>query len=283
MSRVVLMSDLDRTLIHPVKTVPDAWIAETQVVEIYEGRPITMAGHAALAGLESLADRGAFVPVTTRSRAQLQRITEVWGLVADGWAVCANGATILHGGVEDPEWRDEIARRCAASASVTEARGVFEREIGSPEATPWISLLRDCDERFLYATVDLATIPADLEQRAAAAMGGLGWRAVLHGRKLYVLPVDLCKGRAASWLRERLEAELVIGAGDSALDVELIATADVGWVPLDAELVHQDAVPATALVTNERHVRAGDQIVDAALHALDGRPGDPGRRRVRSA
>lgn len=277
MSRVVLASDLDRTLIHPVKTVPAGWEDEAKVVEIYRERGITTASPVALAGLAELAAGGAFVPVTTRSRAQLERITDVWGLVGDGWAVCANGATILRGGVEDAEWLAEIDRRCADCASVPDARAAFEREVGSPERCAWMPLLRDCDDRFLYCTLVLADAPADLEALATQVMEPLGWRAVLHGRKLYVLPVPLCKGRAVAWLRERIGAEYVLGAGDSALDLELVVSADEGWVPRDAELVHQDRVPPSAFVTDDVHVRAGVQIVEAALAA---RPGGRGGRPV---
>ncbi|WP_354702322.1 hypothetical protein DSM112329_02679 [Paraconexibacter sp. AEG42_29] len=270
MTSVLLASDLDRTLIHPTRTFPPEWEGEARVVEIYDGRGITMASHAALADLEALTAAGAFVPVTTRSRAQLERITAIWELGTE-WAICANGASVMRRGVEDPDWTAEVARQLHASAPLDEARTLFEAEIGAPERVDWMPLLRDCDERFLYSTLDLARIPPDLAAAAQSAMATIGWRAVLHGRKLYVLPHELCKGHAVRWLRDRLQVETVVGAGDSLLDVDLMAAADVAWVPADAELVDLGAVPSTARVTAERHVRAGAQIAAETLALLPAR------------
>ena len=39
---MIFASDLDRTLIHPYRTLPAARRDEAPVAEIYEGRPITV-------------------------------------------------------------------------------------------------------------------------------------------------------------------------------------------------------------------------------------------------
>ena len=39
---MIFASDLDRTLIHPYRTLPEARYPEAPVAEIYEGRPITV-------------------------------------------------------------------------------------------------------------------------------------------------------------------------------------------------------------------------------------------------
>lgn len=261
---VLLASDLDRTIIHPSRTLPPQYAAEAAVVEIYEGRGITMASRATLAGLRELVAAGAFVPVTTRSRAQLQRIHGISGLGGE-WAICANGASVLRRGTEDPAWTAEVARLLHESAPLEDARARFEAAVGAPETVRWMPLLRDCDARFLYCTLLLDQTPADLATTALEAMQELGWRAVLHGRKLYVLPRELCKGHALRWLRGRLGADEVIAAGDSLLDLDLMDAADVAWVPCDAELVELQAVPDTARVTREPHVRAAAEIVGDAV------------------
>jgi hydroxymethylpyrimidine pyrophosphatase-like HAD family hydrolase len=260
MATRLLVSDLDRTLVFPARTLPAGEQAE--VVEIYRERGITVASAATLAALAELG--GAFVPVTTRSQEQLARITPVWRAAVRGWAICANGATLLHHGERDGEWDALVAAAAGDSAPLGEARAVFEREIGAPATAAWMPLLRDCDERFLYCTLVPAEVPADLGERATAAMRPLRWRAVLHGRKLYALPEHVCKGRALVHLRERVGAEAVMAAGDSELDVELLLAADVAWCPRDAELVALDRVPAGARITDGVHVRAGQQIAEAA-------------------
>lgn len=258
----MLVSDLDRTLVHPARTLPAGQRAE--VVEVYEGRGITVADPDALAALGELAAGGAFVPVTTRSQEQLRRIAPIWRLAADGWAICANGATLLHRGRTDPQWRAIVDDAARGSASVAEARAAFERHVGSPGSVGWMPLLRDCDERFLYATLVLARIPDDLVAVADAALAPLRWRAVLHGRKLYALPHHVCKGRALTHLRQRAGVDAVMAAGDSLLDVELLLAAERRWCPRDAELVALGRVPPGTRVTTAVHVAAGVQIARAA-------------------
>ena len=68
----------------------------------------------------------------------------------------------------------------------------------------WLLRLRDCDERFLYAVCELSLLPEGLAAAASEAMAPLGWEAVLHGRKLYMLPAGLTKLRCVEYLVERL-------------------------------------------------------------------------------
>lgn len=258
----LLVSDLDRTLVHPARSLPAG--QEAAVVEIYQGRGITVASHGTLAALGELAAAGAFVPVTTRSREQLRRITPIWRWATAGWAICANGATLLDHGQIDPQWEAIVEAAGRDSAPVAEARAAFEREVGSPAAVDWMPLLRDCDERFLYATLLLDRVPGDLQATADAALRPLRWHAILHARKLYALPHHVCKGRALAYLRERTGAGAVMAAGDSLLDVELLLAAEESWCPRDAELVTLGRVPAGTRLTGGVHVMAAEQIAQSA-------------------
>lgn len=270
MNRFVLASDLDRTLVHSSKRLAPG--EDAPVVEIYQERGITVARDPTIAALRALADEDAFVPVTTRSREQLARITPIWAMALEGWAICTNGATLLHRGEVDRTWKKEVDRICDDSASVAEARQLLELEIGSPSTVDWMPLLRDCDQRFLYCTLDLEQAPDDLEEAATAVLEPFGWHSILHGRKLYSLPHGVCKGRAARHLRERLQVDELMAAGDSALDIELLLAAEHRWCPIDAELVELDRVPEGTRLTAEGHVGAGQEIAEDALRWATGVP-----------
>ena len=258
-------SDLDRTLIHPHRTVPEALRGEAVTVEIFEGREITVASPGTLEHLATLAARGAFVPVTTRSREQLARIEPVWALAREGWAICANGAIVLHEGREDPAWAREAARVCGACASPAEVEGALALALGTPRPESWLLRMRRCEDRFLYAICDLARTPPDARDQAQAAVAELGWEATLHGRKLYVLPAALTKVACVRHLQERLARADLLAAGDSLLDATLLAAADVAWAPRDSELVEHGQVPAGVRVTAGVHVAAGGEIAAAAV------------------
>ncbi|MBJ7469905.1 MAG: hypothetical protein JHD16_01320 [Solirubrobacteraceae bacterium] len=260
----VLASDLDRTLVHSsARMAPDE--VDSPVIEIYKGRGITVTRQATLDALAALHETGGFIPVTTRSKEQVARIEPIWAMAQTGWLVCTNGATILRHGKVDAAWEAQIDQLCADSAPLAQAHAAFTAEFGTPETVDWMPLLRDCDGVFLYCTLKLDLSPRDLESRANQLFAPLGWRAILHGRKLYALPNGVCKGRAAQYLRERLEIDELMAAGDSELDVELLLAAEHRWCPIDAELVEHGAVPPRTRLTQLGHVGAGEEI---ALDAL---------------
>jgi hydroxymethylpyrimidine pyrophosphatase-like HAD family hydrolase len=259
---VIFASDLDRTLIHPYRTLPSGRLGEAPVAEIYEGRPITVCSLATLSLLDELAALDAFVAVTTRSLHQLQRVAPIWERASRSWAICANGATLLSHGVVDAEWKAVVDALCGGAASVGEATEAVQRAFGSEG---WLLRLRDCDERFLYAVCELALLPEGVAAAASEAMRPLGWEAVLHGRKLYLLPAGLTKLRCVEFLVERLGVSGFAAAGDSLLDAELLAAADCAWCPRDAELVAWDAVPGGVRITDGEHIDAAEEIAREAL------------------
>ncbi|HEX8156377.1 MAG TPA: hypothetical protein VF526_03225 [Solirubrobacteraceae bacterium] len=271
MTRVLFASDLDRTLIYPLRSLPMGHSAT--VIEHHHGRGVTVATDEALRALRELAARDAFVPVTTRSRKQLERVSPVWQLAVQGWAICSDGATLLYQGSVDTDWCARVDEICAESAPLEEGLELFKRELGSPDTASWIATLYDCDRRFLYATIVDAEKPDGLEQAAQLAFAQLGWKAVRHGRKLYAMPAGIGKAPAVRYLCERLGVETLLAAGDSVLDTDVLQDADVAWCPCDAELVALDQVPAGALITTREHVGSAQQIALAALERV--READP--------
>jgi hypothetical protein len=256
---VLFASDLDRTLIYPLWTLSEQRRASEPVAEIYQGRPITTCSLETLRLLRHMGS--AFVPVTTRSIRQLQRIEPIWEIARRGWAICANGATLLHHGEPDPEWDADVEALCGACATPDEAREALHTALGPADPDGWLLRVRDCDQRFLYAICELEKIPGGTEEAATEAMGPLGWAAILHGRKLYLLPAGLTKLACV----ERLGASTLLAAGDSMLDASLLVAADVAWVPSDAELVQSGAVPEGARVTRESNLGAAEEIAREAL------------------
>lgn len=263
----LLASDLDRTLIFPWKTLPEPRNEEL-IAEIYEERPITVCSPKTLKGIERLVAKHAFVAVTTRSREQLERIEPVWERIRGGWAICANGATLLNAGRVDREWKDLVDVVSRAAASLPEAERALTAAFGAPGEEHWLLRVRACDNRFLYAILDPERMPETLAADAEQAMAAIGWTAVLHGRKLYVLPVGLTKVACVEFLCERLGVQHLMAAGDSLLDAPLLAAADVAWAPADSELVTWGAVPPGVRVTAGSHMAAGEEIVEAALEEL---------------
>jgi hydroxymethylpyrimidine pyrophosphatase-like HAD family hydrolase len=268
MTARLLASDLDGTLIYPARTLPRERRGAV-VVERLEGRAVTVAHRAMLALLALLAARGQFVPATTRSLDQLCRIAPLWAIVRDGWAICANGALVMRAGRPDGGWSARIDALVGAHASLPQARSAFERGIGTPGTVPWLTSIRTCQDRFLYAVVDRGPVVDGLEEIAADLLEPLGWHSVLHGRKLYLLPRGLSKEIAVEYVRAHLGGPAVTAAGDSLLDREMLAAADHAMCPSRCELVARDRVPANARLVGAEHVAGGLAIVQSAMAWLD--------------
>lgn len=263
---MILASDLDRTLVHPVRTLPADLRAGTVVVETLDGRPISCASRRTLALLREVAAEAELVPVTTRSREQLGRLSAITG-AGGRWAVCANGGTVLHEGVPDAGWEAALAVRLQAAAPLGEVRRAVARAIGPASADGWRLRERTCDGLFLYSVCRASAIPTGAAGAVRDAVGPLGWTATLSGRKLYVLPTALTKEAAIAHVRDRIgDHRTLVAAGDSELDRGLLETADLGLVPARSELAGAPyRLPAHVVVTRARHVAAAEELLTSAL------------------
>ena len=256
---MIFASDLDRTLIHPMRTAPAG--AGVRCVEVFEGREITGTTDRALALLDEVAAAAVFVPVTTRSVDQYRRLAAITSR-ASRWAVCANGATLLRDGEEDREWEAAVAERLAGGGALEEASAALARAFG---VNDWLLRWRDCDGHFLYAILDLDRTPQGVEAAALAALRPVGWTAHLHGRKLYALPASLTKRAALERLEELLGDRHLVSAGDSEMDRGLLEAATVGFCPAGSELAAGAPLPAHVRLTEGVHVAAAEEILSATL------------------
>ena len=112
---VLVASDLDRTLIYSAAalalTMPDARAPRLLCVEVHESRPLSYMTETAAQLLTDLGDTAVFVPTTTRTRKQYQRISLPGP--PPKYAICANGGHLLVDGVSDPDWHAVVTARLA--------------------------------------------------------------------------------------------------------------------------------------------------------------------------
>jgi hypothetical protein len=265
-------TDLDRTLIYSARAAGRP-VDELVVVERHDGRDISYVSPRQLALLDAIARRATVVPVTTRTLAQYRRI-RLWDARPPEWAVAANGGILLHRGEPDADWYAAVLATVAAGGR--ELLAVAEW-LGTA-AGPWIDHVRIADDLFLYALVDRAALPAGAAEELAATLDGWGFQLSIQGRKLYAVPHSLGKGPAVREVARRVGATQVLAAGDSLLDRDLLAVADLSFRPGHGEL-HDIGVPAD-VVTLTSGLAAGEELLRTVLARLGGdeaRGRDPGR------
>jgi len=257
-SRVLVASDLDRTLIYSAAAMAlGESVVDPVCVEIYDDRPTSFIHPDALAGLVALSAATWFVPVTTRTRAQFGRI--VLPGVRVTHAVTTNGGVLLSDGVPCPDWAAEVARRTAEGASYPEA----VRALAPVWERPWVRTVRDAEELFLYCVVETADTPAEWYDELLEAVTALGWVLSVQGRKCYAIPPGLTKQAAVAEVVRRVGADAVAAAGDSWLDAGMLAAADHPVRPAHGELHDQGWSTPGLTVTTSAGGRAGAEIVDA--------------------
>ncbi len=257
---VLVASDLDRTLIYSSAALalgmPDTHAPRLLCVEIHESKPLSYMTEHAAGLLARLTDEAVFVPTTTRTRKQYQRI-QLPGR-APKYAICANGGHILVDGVSDPDWHASVVRRIDAEcAPLSEVRAYLT----ATTDLSWVRKHRVAEDLFAYLVVERERLPEDWTERFGAWAGERGWTVSLQGRKVYAVPKPLTKSAAVREVARRTGATLTLAAGDSLLDADLLLAADRAWRPGHGELADSEWTAPHLDVLEERGVAAGEEIL----------------------
>ncbi|MFC9956219.1 HAD family hydrolase [Streptomyces nigra] len=263
---VIVASDLDRTLIYSAAalalTMPDARAPRLLCVEVHESKPLSYMTETAAQLLTDLGDRALFVPTTTRTRKQYQRINLPGP--PPTYAICANGGHLLVDGVSDPDWHAQVTARLAESCAPL---AEIQDHLMATASPAWVRKHRVAEDLFAYLVVERELLPEEWVKELAVWAENRGWTVSLQGRKIYAVPKPLTKSAALRELARRTGAELTLAAGDSLLDADLLLAADRGWRPGHGELADTAFTAPAVTALPERGVLAGERILREFLKA----------------
>ncbi|MDX6364488.1 MAG: hypothetical protein QOC85_3498 [Streptomyces sp.] len=265
--KVLVASDLDRTLIYSAAalalTMPDARAPRLLCIEVHESKPLSYLTETAAGLLTELGDTALFVPTTTRTRKQYQRINLPGP--PPKYAICANGGHLLVDGVSDPDWYAQVTARLASEcASLTEVR----EHLAATADPVWVRKHRVAEDLFAYLVVERELLPEEWVKELAVWAENRGWTVSLQGRKIYAVPKPLTKSAAVRELARRTGAVRTLAAGDSLLDADLLLAADRGWRPGHGELAEADWTAPAITALPERGVLAGERILREFLREV---------------
>ncbi|WP_460447472.1 HAD family hydrolase [Angustibacter aerolatus] len=242
---------------------------ELHCVEHYLGEPLSYVTTRAADGLRALAASALVLPTTTRTVEQLARV--LLPGATSGWAVAANGGVLLVDSERDGDWDRAVERALrAGGASLAEV----QRHLEGVLDPAWTSSLRSAQDLFAYAVVDRPALPHGLVDDLTGWAAGRGWVTSLQGRKLYLVPRALTKHAAVAEVARRRDVPLVLSAGDSLLDAELLEHADAAVRPAHGELHQTGWVRPHVTVTAAAGARGGEQVVDWLLDRVRRATGD---------
>ncbi len=223
---IVFHSDLDNTLIYSYKHE----IGEKKrCVEVYQGREISFMTESSYELLKRIRDKVLFVPTTTRTREQYERID--MGIVPPRYALVCNGGVLIVDGREEEDWYQESLRLTAES----------RKELRKAEAYLAVDKhicfeIRNIRELFLF-TKSKASEETIRELKARLDLSLVD--VFSNKEKVYVIPRKLNKGTAVERFRKRVRAHTVAAAGDSEFDIPMLCVSDLGFAPESLAETHK--------------------------------------------
>ncbi|MCA0173638.1 HAD family hydrolase [Bacillus sp. RAR_GA_16] len=226
-------SDLDRTLIYSHRMIDSKSATDVHLIETLDGKDISYISTYSREALNQLNNDIYFIPVTTRTIEQYQRISLFQTTIQPEYAVTSNGGHILKGGEVLKDWSE----RLRASLEECLSLDVFIRQLDSLINGNWVERIRQADDLFVYLIIRRDQVSREELTLLFEWARIQGWQPSLQGRKLYFVPNPVNKWKAVEYLKNELGLSFLYTAGDSLLDYDLIKNSDCGFVPSHGEVL----------------------------------------------
>ncbi len=219
----VFFSDLDNTMIYSYRHE----IGKEKIcVEHYQGREVSFITKRTQELLEQAREQMLFIPVTTRTQEQYDRID--LGIGIPEYALVCNGGVLLVEGREDRGWYEtSLASIMDCQEELRKAQHLMESdenrsfEVRNIRSLFLFTKSREPEKSVEYLAQKLDTGRVEVFQ---------------NGIKVYVVPKKLDKGTAIrrfleAYGKEKGKDIFVMAAGDSIFDIPMLQCADLGIAP----------------------------------------------------
>jgi hydroxymethylpyrimidine pyrophosphatase-like HAD family hydrolase len=231
---ILFASDLDQTLIYSHRHIEEKEESfPIRPVEILNEKIISYMTERAIENLRGLMEKIIFIPVTTRTISQYQRVSIFSQELQPKYAVTSNGGNILVGGNVDETWNRSIHKKIS-DTSLSKEEVMIEFEKLAHDS--WFKKKFMADDLFYYCIIDREKLPLDEIYEFGKWLSSNGWDLSLQGRKIYLIPSVVNKRDAILHIKERENGQLLISSGDSLLDMSLLLASDHALIPAHGEV-----------------------------------------------
>lgn len=249
---MIYATDLDRTLIYsesflesnPELNESNKILIDTSKVCSYIHKDV--ATH--LREILSKKSEIRFLPVTTRSIAEFNRIEFRKIGIKVEYAITSNGGTILHNGEPLKEWENYKNSNINIDELVSIARDL---EIINPDDYK----SKIIDESFIMTKCSIDKVS---EQERLIFIDNIKksyhhYDILTHKSKVYVVPRVVRKDNALTWIKHYINEDEVVSSGDSAFDLPMLSIANLSIIPGHSDLSDKD-------LKNCRYIRISSGI-----------------------
>jgi hydroxymethylpyrimidine pyrophosphatase-like HAD family hydrolase len=262
---MIFATDLDRTVIYSKRALEELGYPDDRMLKPVERRGdkwVSYMTEASFDLLKEINQRFLFIPVTTRTTEQFNRIFIFKKEIPITYAITSNGGHILYKGEELEEWSMILTEKMKSeAASIKELQSFLQNEGIYLDGE-----VKQAEELFFYFI--LKNIPSILTiNKIKAAVTSFGWRISLQGRKLYFIPNAINKGDALEFICQKEGVTKMAGAGDSTLDWDFLKHCQAQYVPIHGELAQQKIITGHSISSN-KGILAGEEILQKSLSFL---------------
>lgn len=257
--KVLLTSDLDRTLIFSDRTKKEN--IDYTCIEQLDGKNMSYMSQTTLGYLRELSKIAEFIPVTTRSLKQYERITVFQENIIPSFAITSNGGVILRDGKVDEEWQQHIQWKMSQLPVVYDAvQSKFEAFFKAS----YVLRVHEVEALFYVLIIEREQLEPSEFDLFKQQLEASDWTCHLQGKKLYVLPCFLTKGAAVDYIKGLSTYDWHAAAGDSQLDVSMLELANEYYIPQHAEL----AVTSNLVIREESSSDFSDAFLKQVIDVI---------------
>lgn len=217
MDKILFACDLDNTLIHSKKHREENDVC----VEWIDGKEQSYMSLKTIELLKKVCKAVEFLPVTSRSVQQYLRIC--W---PDGckprYALTTNGGILLENDKVDSGWLEQSVQE------VEPYQAEYQQLLESMQQSNSFLKCRTVDELYLFGYCKSLEESKNCQARYSEETS---LYVMSSGYKLYIFPAQLQKGEGVKRFMKARAFDTLYSAGDSGMDISMLALADVSFVP----------------------------------------------------
>ncbi|MFD1929841.1 hypothetical protein ACFSFY_17530 [Sporosarcina siberiensis] len=229
-----------------------------------KGKELSYMTEKAIVLLQELSEKMMFVPVTTRTVEQYNRISLFKDEIRPTYAVVCNGGIVLEDGQIDLNWQEYIRKKVSKSKiSVTD----IKRKIEKTSDSTWLESIRVVDLFFICIIIKPDFTPLHILDEYSKWAEENDLLFSIQGRRVYFIPSFINKWDAVQYIAEKEDKKTVFAAGDSLLDVDMVEKSTFGLIPRHGSAA---AKHAHLGLTQEKGVLAAEEIIEKVLSRAAG-------------
>lgn len=259
---MIYFSDLDRTIICSKKLI--AKDDNAICIEYKDGKEISYITNDILNKIKELNTSKIFIPTTTRSIEQFNRINFKDFGINFKYSITSNGAHIFKNGELLDSWEKEIEslKKDATDMNkiISDYNNLFSKKISK-----YIKNFKIVENNFFYIVLNKADDPIDFLSDFIKYLEDNGWVYFKNCSKAYFLPKGMTKENAIKFIVENeFESKDFYALGDSNMDVGMLSVAKKAYIPkhgdISSTFKHNDLY-----VTNAEGLEAINEMLEKIL------------------